>query len=165
MSIRLAENADLPAILKIYNQAVRAGQCTAHTSQLTLEDMSAWFAEHSAEKYPVYVYQEEGSVLAYSSVSVYRRGRSALRYTAEISFYVDFAHHRNGIASRLIEHVLAQCTHLRIKNLFAIIMENNKSSIDLLKSFDFSEWAHLPRVADYDGIELGQVYYGRRIDI
>ena len=56
MSIRLAENADLPAILKIYNQAVRAGQCTAHTSPLTLEDMSAWFAEHSAEKYPVYVY-------------------------------------------------------------------------------------------------------------
>ena len=164
MTIRLAESADLPAVLEIYNQAIRVGQCTAHTSPLELQDMHEWFIEHSPEKYPVYVFHQEGVVLGFISASAYRPGRSALRYTAEISFYVDFAHHRKGIASRLLEHLLAQCSRLRLKNLFAIIMENNNNSVQFLENFGFSQWAHLPRVADYEGIEIGQVYYGLRLD-
>ena len=103
-------------------------------------------------------------VIGYISISAYRPGRSALRHTAEVSYYVDFKHHRTGVASRLMEYAIGSCRSLEIKSLFGILMESNDSSIKLLKKYGFEQWAHLPRVADYNGVEVGQVYYGLRVD-
>ena len=43
-------------------------------------------------------------------------------------------------------------------------MDSNEASILCLKKFGFSEWGHLPQVADFDGIEIGHKYLGLRID-
>ena len=47
--------------------------------------------------------------------------------------------------------------------LFAIILDSNQGSIRLLEKYGFKKWGHLPRVADFDGIEVGHLYYGLRI--
>ena len=55
------------------------------------------------------------------------------------------------------------CPSLEIKNLFAILIDSNQSSIRLLEKYGFEKWGHMPRVAEFDGIEVGQLYYGLRI--
>lgn len=97
------------------------------------------------------------------SISPYRPGRMALRYTAEISTYIDQAHHRQGVASRLIKHAIDECARLRIKTLFGILLERNIASRQMLEKLGFQRWGYLPRVADFDGEECGHFYYGKRI--
>jgi phosphinothricin acetyltransferase len=63
----------------------------------------------------------------------------------------------------LTEHTLAACPSLQIRHLFAIVLENNEASIRLLEKMDFERWGYLPKVADFDGKEVGHLYYGRHV--
>ena len=163
MIIRFAQQDDLPAIVHIYNQAIPTRQATGDLQPVTVEDRLTWFLEHSAEKYPIFVADEEGRMAGWCSLSAYRQGRAAFRHTAEISYYISFTHHRRGIGTTLIEHTLAMCPTLQIRNLFAIVLENNQASIHLLEKMGFEKWGYLPQVADFDGKEVGHVYYGRHV--
>jgi phosphinothricin acetyltransferase len=86
-----------------------------------------------------------------------------LRHTVEISYYVDVDHRRKGLASALVRAMIELCPPLEIRTLFAILLDDNLASIKLLESFGFEEWGSLPRVADFDGREVGQLYYGLRV--
>ena len=97
------------------------------------------------------------------SFSSYRPGRGAFRHTAEISYYVDAAHHKQGVASELIARSIERCAALGFKTLIAILLADNQASIALLVKFGFQQWAHLPNIADIDGREVGHVFYGLRV--
>ncbi len=161
--LRLAQQSDLPAIVNIYNQAIRTKQSTGDMQPVQVEDRVAWFRAHPPEKYPIFVMEEEGRVVGWCSMSAYRQGRAAFRHTAEISYYISFAHHRRGIGTALIEHALAACPTLQIRHLFAIVLENNLASLRLLEKMGFKKWGYLPQVADFDGREVGHMYYGRHV--
>lgn len=163
MNIRVARTEDLEQLTEIYNQAIRAGGKTADTEPFTAQERSEWLRKHSEKTYPVYVAEKGGSILGYLSISPYRPGRAALRYTAEVSYYVHLKYQRKGVGSELMEYALSNCGKLGIKNLFAILLETNTASIALLEKFEFSKWAHLPLVASFDGVEVGQLYFGIRI--
>ena len=115
------------------------------------------------KKHPLWVAEDENKIVGYLTISPYRPGRMALRYTAEVSYYVHTDHHRKGIASTLLKHAITMCPNLNIKNLFAILIDNNQASIGLLKNYGFKRWGHMPCVADFNGIEVGHLYYGLRI--
>jgi L-amino acid N-acyltransferase YncA len=161
--IRIATLDDLPAVVSIYNQAVASPFATADMLPVTIDSRRDWFIEHKPARHPIFVWEETSEVKGWCSLSPYRRGRSALRFTAEISYYVRADAHRKGIASSLIRYSLEACPSLGIKNLFAIVLERNIASRNLLEKLDFERWGLLPRVADFDGQECGHVYYGRRI--
>jgi len=161
--IRPAKADDLPAIVSIYNEAVAMKFATADVSPVSVASRQAWFADHTPTRYPICVWEAAGEVKGWCSLSPYRPGRMALRFTAEISYYVQLKSHRQGIASRLVQHSMAGCASLPIKNLFAIVLERNKASCALLEKFGFERWGFLPRVADFDGEECGHIYYGRRL--
>jgi L-amino acid N-acyltransferase YncA len=163
VNIRLARIDDLPAITAIYNQAVESKRSTADMEPVRVEDREAWFRDHSPATHPIFVAEVDGKTAGWCSLSAYRPGRAALRHTAEISYYVDEAHKRRGIATALVRHAVAACPSLRIKNLFAIVLEHNASSIRILEKAGFQKWGFLPRVADFGGEECGQYYFGMRI--
>jgi L-amino acid N-acyltransferase YncA len=163
MIIRLAQIDDLPAIVDIYNQAIPSKQSTGDTQPLRVEDRMTWFREHQPGEHPIFVAEVDGQVAGWCSLSAYRPGRAALRFTAEVSYYIDLAYHRQGIATALIEHALAACPALQIKHLIAIVLEGNEASLKLLEKMGFEQWGYLPRVADFDGKEVGQLYYGRHM--
>ncbi len=163
MIIRLAQRNDLSAIVKIYNQAILTKQSTGDMQPLRIEDRLAWFEEHPPEKYPIFVAEADGRVMGWCSLSAYRPGRAAFRFTAEISYYIDFAYHRKGIGIALIEHAIADCPKLEIHHLLAIVLEGNQASLRLLEKLGFEQWGYLPRVADFDGREVGHLYYGRHV--
>jgi len=164
MNIRIAERKDLEAIVEIYNQAISAGQKTADLTPFTTDDRKQWFEGHTPDKYPIIVAEEKEQVVGYLTIGEYRSGRNALRHTAEVSFFIHFEYHRKGIASRLLQHAIDMCPTLDIKTLFGILLDSNKGSVKLLKKFGFEKWGHLPRVAEFDGVEIAHLYYGLRID-
>jgi phosphinothricin acetyltransferase len=160
MIIRLAQIDDLPAIVDIYNQAILSKQSTGDTQPLRVEDRMTWFAEHRPDEHPIFVADVDGQVAGWCSLSAYRPGRAALSFTAEISYYISYAYHRRGIATTLVEHAVATCPALQIRHIFAIVLEGNEASLKLLEKMGFEKWGYLPRVADFDGREVGQLYYG-----
>ena len=163
VSVRLAVEDDLASIAEIYNQAIALKSATADLAPVTIANRKAWLNEHSAKKYPVFVADDSSHVIGYCSLSAYRPGRMALRFTAEISYYVHENHRGLGIASALIQHAIGECAQLDIRTLFAILLDINSDSVRILKKFGFQQWGHLPQVADFDGVECGHLYYGLRL--
>ena len=164
MNIRIAKVEDLEATVAIYNQAIAAGQKTADTTPVTTEDRIKWFEDHAPDQYPILVAETGDVIVGYLTISAYRPGRKALRHTAEVSYYVHFDHHRQGVASNLLQYAIGMCPSLQIRTLFAILMDSNQDSVNLLEKYGFEQWGHMPRVAEFDGIEVGHLYYGLRIN-
>ena len=164
MKIRIAQWGDLEALVEIYNQAIMQGQKTADTEPMSTRSRAQWFADHTPDQYPLLVAQQASGVVGYASISAYRPGRQAVRFTAEISYYVHVEHHRQGIASDLLRYALDIAPACHLKTLFAILVETNEASIRLLEKFGFERWGYLPNVADYAGVEVGHLYYGLRLD-
>jgi L-amino acid N-acyltransferase YncA len=163
MIIRIAQQADLVQIVEIYNQAIAQRSATADLTPLEPSDRQQWLEDHVPEKYPVYVAEIDGKVVGWCSLSPYRRGRMALRYTAEISYYVHKDHRRMGIGSALVEHAITQCEKLDNRTLLALLLDVNGPSVKLLEKLGFAKWGHMPNVADFDGRECGHLIYGLRV--
>ncbi|TDJ69191.1 MAG: N-acetyltransferase family protein [Proteobacteria bacterium] len=163
MNIRVAGKLDLPQIVDIYNQAVLLRWATADLTPVTIASQRQWFREHDPKTWPIWVAEENGAIFGWSSLSAYRSGRMALRYTAEMSYYVDETQRRKGIASALIQYTIDQCSELKIKNLFSLLLERNMPSIRILEKFGFDKWGHMPDVAEVDGTTCGHLIYGRKV--
>ncbi|MFC1889645.1 GNAT family N-acetyltransferase [Thermodesulfobacteriota bacterium] len=163
MRIRIAQEEDLPQIVGIYNQAVAVRGATADLEPVSLEDRAEWFRVHDEDTYPIFVALSGERVIGWCALSPYRPGRAALRHTAEISYYIDEDHRRQGIGSALIHHAIAQCGKLEIRNLFALLLDINAASVHILEKLDFEKWGHMPGIADIDDVECGHLIYGKRV--
>jgi len=161
--IRLAQPGDIESVVEIYNQAIEAKFQTAFTDKLDIAERTEWFSQFQDDQYPLFVYTEGEQVTGWLSVAPYRQGRGALRYTAEISYYIHTGHQRMGIGQKLLLHALDSCRLLNYKTVLTIILDKNLASIGLMEKFGFEKWAFLPGVADFDGVECGHVYYGLRL--
>src|SRR4030095_14073223 len=124
----------------IYNQSIPSKQATGDTERLRIEDRRAWFQDHRPEEHPIFIAEVDDQVAGWCSLSAYRPGRAALRFTAEISYYISYGHHRQGIATALVEHALATCPALGIRHIFAIVLEGNQASLNLLEKMGFERW-------------------------
>ncbi len=54
MTIRDATEADLPAIVEIYNAAIPSRRATADTEPVSIESRSGWFREHHPDHRPLW---------------------------------------------------------------------------------------------------------------
>ena len=160
--IRIAEPSDLPSIVAIYSEAI-AARCTGDILPVNVQERMPWFAEHTPQQYPIIVDIEKGELRGWCSLSPYRKGRMALRYTEEISYFVAARFQRQGVGLALVQQAKALAQSLGIKTLFAIVLEHNFASQQLLERAGFARWGFLPDVADFDGTEVGQYYYGLRV--
>jgi L-amino acid N-acyltransferase YncA len=161
--IRLATSTDLPRLVEIYNQAIASQTATADTIPFTVEARTGWFTAHDPDIDPIYACEDEnGLVVGYLSISPYR-DRPALARTAEISYYVDYRQHGQGIGSALMEHALQDAQRTGKKVYVAIVLERNASSVRLLEKYGFKRWGYLPNVAEFSDGLCGQFIFGRII--
>ncbi|HIP82494.1 MAG TPA: N-acetyltransferase family protein [Desulfocapsa sulfexigens] len=165
MQIRIARQNDLKQMVAIYNQAIKDGNCTADTKPLTVEDRQEWFNGHSSHKYPIFVKEEDNTetISGWCSLSAHRKGRMALENVAEISYYVDRGCRGKGIGRKLIQHALLEAPKLGLHNLFAILLDINQVSVELLEKNGFTQWGHLPDIAEFPDKVCGQFIYGRKV--
>ena len=163
MLIRKAKPKDIPAITRILNEAIRWGKATAIRDEVSENNRREWLADHSTELYTVFVAEIEGEVVGYMSIGPYRKGRQAFRHTAEVSYFVDFNHHRKGIAKALIEAAFVHCEENEINTLLAFLMEHNEGSIKFLEKYGFELWGRLPKSLSIDGLEYDHLIYGKKL--
>ena len=159
-NIRHATIEDLPAIVDVYNQAIRSKFATGDTEEYDVESRTEWFQKFDPDDYPIYVAEVDDHVIGYSTLSPYRSGRKAMKKIAEISFYIDYSHHGKGIGSALINQALEDCSRIGKETLLAILLDVNLSSVKLLEKFRFSRWGHFPGVVDFGDFQCGQLIYG-----
>jgi len=161
--IRTAHFDDLETIVEIYNAAIDAGFQTGFTERTSVDERIGWFNEHTPDQYPLFVYIDDGKVAGWLSISPYRAGRGAFRYSVEISYFIHVDYRKKGIASQLLVYAINACRQLNYKTAIAIILDKNTASINLMEKFNFQKWAFLPGVADFNGIECSHVYYGMKL--
>jgi len=145
LDIRLATDADLPAIVAIYNAAIPGHQATADLKPVTTGERKAWFAAHEPERRPIWVAEDKSEIVGWISLSMFY-ARPAWDPTVEVSFYVDPTHQRQGVGRALLNHAVAAAPGLGICTMIAVVFAHNVASVALLKSADFQPWGRLPGV-------------------
>lgn len=162
MTIRDATEADLQAIVEIYNASIPDRRATADTESVSVESRTAWFREHQPERRPLWVAVENGAIVGWLSFQSFY-GRPAYHATAEISVYVAPSVQRTGIGRRLLARAIQEAPRFGLKTLLGFIFGHNDPSLQLFESFGFERWAFLPQVAELDGAERDLVIVGRRL--
>ncbi len=163
MQIRLATEADLPAIVDIYNQSIPGGWSTADTTPIAVADRVAWFSNFDSARRPIWVAEVDGAVVATAYLSSFYAGRPAYNATAEISVYIATAHQKQGIGRRFKEWVIAQCPRLGITTLLSMYFDHNAATAKLNEALGFVQFGHLPEIATVQGTVRGLVISGLRI--
>jgi L-amino acid N-acyltransferase YncA len=158
--IRMANEADLAAIVAIYNQTVSSRTSTADTRPLTVKERRPWFNAHS-DAYPIWVWEDDG-IGGWLSFSTFY-GRPAYRATAEVSIYVDQNRRQQGIGKQLIEEAIRKSPFLGYKTLLGFIFAHNTPSLNLTRQYGFEDWGRLPAVAEMDGQAYDLLILGRKI--
>ena len=162
MIIRDAVEADLPAIIDIYNNAILSRVSTAQLTTVTVAERVDWFREHSPDSHPLWVPEIDGCVVGWLSFHSFIT-RCAYRGTAEISIYVHEKYRREGVGRALLEKAVAHCPVLGITALVGCIFALNEPSVRLFSQMGFERWGYFPRVARVDDVDRDLVMMGRHV--
>ena len=87
MLLRDATQADLPAILAIYNDVIANSNAIYTETPVTLEDRTAWLALRATQGYPVLVADDDGQVAGVASFGDFRP-YPGFRTTVEHSVHI-----------------------------------------------------------------------------
>jgi phosphinothricin acetyltransferase len=165
---RHATLADLPTIVDIYNTTIASREVTADTEPVSVESRLAWFHDHTPERRPLWVIEQAGDdaarpeILGWMSYSNFY-GRPAYSGTAELSIYLAEAWRGKGLGKYCLEEAIAFAPTIAVHSLLGFIFGHNAPSLALFARFGFTTWAHLPKVANLDGIERDLIIVGKRV--
>ncbi|MCM3566976.1 GNAT family N-acetyltransferase [Neobacillus mesonae] len=162
ITIRDAELIDLPVIIDIYNSTISGRMVTADLEPVSVESRIPWFNEHSPSFRPLWVVEDDGTICGWISFQSFY-GRPAYNGTAEVSIYLHPDFRGKKLGKYLLEKAIEACPDLKIKTLLGFIFAHNEPSIKLFTRFGFEKWAHLPKIAELDGIERDLVILGKRV--
>jgi L-amino acid N-acyltransferase YncA len=163
VEIRIAQLADLPAIVAIYNAAIPGHQATADLEPISVESRHTWFAAHDPGRRPLWIAVADHQVVGWISLSTFY-DRAAWDPTVEVSYYVHPERQRQGIGRALLRHALAAAPALGVANIMAIVSGHNAASIGLLESEGFQRWGHLPEVVFMPEGRRDVLILGRKLD-
>jgi L-amino acid N-acyltransferase YncA/cephalosporin hydroxylase len=157
--LRDAVEADLSAIIEIYNATVPTRMVTAELEPTTVEARLPWFRDHSPDEYPFWVAESDGRVIGWLNFKKFLP-RGAYRGTAEISVYVHENFRRHSVGQRLLEEAIARAPSLGITALVGLIFGHNEPSLKLFDRLGFERWGFFPAVAQLDGVKRDLVVVG-----
>ncbi|UWU25667.1 GNAT family N-acetyltransferase (plasmid) [Rhizobium sp. CB3060] len=136
IGIRPAVEADLPAILDIYNDAVRNTTAIWNETLVDLPNRREWFADRMSKNHPVLVAERQGEVVGYATYGVWRV-IEGFRQTMEHSVYVRSDRKGGGIGSALMQALISEARARHIHVLVACIEAENLGSIKLHEKLGF----------------------------
>jgi len=163
ITFRDAEQGDLAIIVDIYNSTVASRMVTADTEPVAVESRQQWFKEHSPNKHPLWVVEDESNtVIGWVSFQAFY-GRPAYDATAEISIYLHPLQRGKGYGKKILQHCITEAPALGLKTLLGFIFAHNNPSLQLFTALGFEEWGHLKNIADLNGTERSLKILGKRL--
>jgi len=164
-TLRDATEADLPAIVAIYNSTIPSRMVTADLEPVTVESRRPWLAAHQNANRPIWVIADlADTAVAWLSFDTFFP-RAAYDGTAMIAIYVAPDRRGHGLGRTLLEEALRRAPGLELHTLVGYIFGHNKPSLQLFTRHGFERWAHLPQVAVLDGIGRDLIIMGRRVAV
>lgn len=162
-TLREAAEADLPAIVEIYNSTIPSRMVTADLEPVTVEARRPWFFAHQNPSRPLWVLcNGSDTVCAWLSFDTFYP-RAAYDGTAMIAIYVAASHRRSGLGQALLREAMARAPQLGLHTLLGYIFGHNEPSLRLFAAHGFERWGNFPRVAVLDGVERDLIIVGRRL--
>ena len=125
--IRIATEADVPAILDLYAPFILTSTATFEYDVPCRKEFMQRFLSIT-EKFPWLVWEEEGKILGYAYGS-YPYSRAAYRWCAEPSIYIAPEAQGKGIGRKLYAALEAILKEQGIQTLYAIITGENSGSV------------------------------------
>lgn len=156
-TLRLATQADLPAINDIYNYYIPRSTCTYQLELETMAARRAWFREHSPQKYPVLVAEVDGSIAGWGSLSKFR-DRAAYDPTVEASIYIRHDFQRRGLGRLILIDLIERAKAAGFHSVIGGASADQTASIALQESLGFKKVANLVEVGYKFGQWLDVVY-------
>jgi L-amino acid N-acyltransferase len=145
MEVRAAHNGDVQAILDIYNYAILHTTAVYDYAPHTLDMRQQWFETKQQQGFPVFVAEEEGEIVGFSSLGSFRAW-TAYKHTVENAIYVRNDARGKGIGKLLMEPLIEAAKELRMHTIVAGIDADNEVSLKLHRYFGFEEVAHFKQV-------------------
>ncbi|MDX2099986.1 MAG: GNAT family N-acetyltransferase [Leptolyngbyaceae cyanobacterium bins.59] len=162
MKVRDAVEADLAAIVEIYNSTVASRMVTGDTEPISVVSRVPWFYQHSADRYPLWVAEDGDTIAGWLGFQPFY-GRPAYHATAELSLYIANAYRRQGIGRMLLYQAIEKAPALGLTTLLGFIFGHNEPSLRLFETFGFDRWGLLPGVAEFNGVQRDLVIMGYRV--
>jgi L-amino acid N-acyltransferase YncA len=135
--IRLAIEADLPAITAIYEHAVRFGTATFELDPPDLAEMTRRFRALADGRFPYLAAELDGTVIGYAYAGPYRP-RPAYRFSVENSVYFDPKAQGRGAGKLILLELIARCEQRGFRQMVAVIGDSaNAASIGVHRSTGF----------------------------
>lgn len=163
MKFRDAIQSDLPIIVEIYNSTVAGRMVTADTEPVAVESKQHWFDEHSADKHPLWMVEDDNSnTIGWVSFQEFY-GRPAYSATAEISIYLAPLQRGKGYGKKILQYCMETAPGFGITTLLGFIFAHNTPSLQLFTNLGFEKWGHLKNIANLDGTERSLSILGKRL--
>jgi phosphinothricin acetyltransferase len=134
--VRPATEADLPAILRIYNDEIATGTATWDEAPWTLEQRRTWFATHDDSQPVLIAETADGEVAGFAYLTL-MSSKSGWRFSREDTIYLDPAYRGRGIGRLLLETLLVRARELGLRLIVASITSDNTASITLHRNAGF----------------------------
>ncbi|SDI57511.1 phosphinothricin acetyltransferase [Pseudomonas flavescens] len=144
--IRDAVAGDLPAILAIYNDAVRGTTAIWNERPVDLANRQAWFEGRAIQGYPILVAVDETqSVLGYASFGDWRPFEGFCN-TVEHSVYVRDDTRGQGLGPLLMQALIERAREVGKHVMVAAIESGNGASVRLHERLGFVVTGQMPQV-------------------
>ncbi|SLN35004.1 GNAT family N-acetyltransferase [Oceanibacterium hippocampi] len=146
--LRAATVADLPAITRIYADAVLHGSSSFELVPPDAAEMERRLRTVQAEGLPWIVAEARsgGAIAGYAYAGLYRP-RPAYRHTVEDSIYIEAGHRGRGVGRLLLDRLIAEATAGGRRQMIAVIGDaGNTGSIELHRRAGFRHLGTLESV-------------------
>jgi len=154
ITIRMAERADLPALLDIYNHYILTTPITFDIEPRTLAQRQAWFEQFSASgRYRCFVAVKGDRPIGWSCSAQFKE-KAAYATTIETSIYLAPDAHGFGLGRRLYETLFDALKGEDVHRAYAGITLPNDASAGVHKALGFRLIGVQPEV----GRKFGQYW-------
>lgn len=142
MSLRIATEQDLPAILAIYAPYVESTTTSFEYEVPSLANFTARFRAITTQ-FPWLVWEEDGQILGYAYASAPFE-RAAYRWCAEPSIYLARNARGQGIGRKLYQTLESILQKQGYRLLYAIITSENRESLAFHEHVGYRHLADFP---------------------
>ena len=143
--IRDAREADLAAMLAIYNDAVLTTTAVYDYQPRSSEQQVAWFKAKQEQDLPVLVAEDGGAIVGFASYGPFRPWPAYL-HSVENSLYVAPEQRGRGIGSALLPALIQRAADRGLHTMIAGIDATNAASLRLHAKFGFERVAQFREV-------------------
>ena len=165
MIVRDAVEADVAAILAIYNQVLMTSAAIWRDEPVTLEDRLAWFHAQQDQGFPVLVaVDQSGTIVGYASFGAFRPWPGYYP-TVEHSIHVADGSRGHGVGRMLLDGLTERARAMGKSVMIAGIDAGNVGSIRFHERSGFREVARMEGIGRKFGEPLDLVLMQRDLPV